>query len=69
MSVVEIKKLPLQEKFQLLEALWEDLGDKISEIAISPDDKELLDLRLSRLESNAVKVHNWDDVKDRIGKR
>lgn len=69
MKVEELKGLPVREKFQLLEALWEDLNDQLETVPISEDEKSLLDSRLQRLESNQTEIQDWDRVKDRIGKR
>ncbi len=67
MSVAEITKLPVREKFQILEALWEDLSDKIEDIPLTGADRDLLDHRLARIESGAAKILEWDDVKPTIG--
>ncbi len=69
MSVAEIRQLPLREKFQILEALWGDLSECIDDIPVSEREKTLLDARLARIESGHAQIHNWDDVKDSIGKR
>ena len=67
MNVAEIKKLPLREKFQILEALWEDLSSKIEDIELTQTDRDLLDTRLSKIESGESKILDWDDVKHTIG--
>ena len=69
MSVAEIRKLPMREKFQILEALWGDLSDRIDGMPLSETEKTLLDSRLDRIESGQAEVLNWDDVKGSIGKR
>lgn len=69
MSVTEIKRLPLREKFQILEVLWEDLSDHIADIPVSKVDRELLDARLERIDSGETEIHDWDEVKHSIGRR
>jgi len=69
MNVSEIRQLPLREKFQILEALWEDLGREIEEIPLSAGEKSFLDSRLARIESGETQIHDWDEVKDSLGKR
>jgi len=67
MSVTEIKALPVREKFQILEALWEDLSEKIEDIPLTQADRDLLDHRLARIESGEAKILEWDELKDSIG--
>lgn len=69
MSVTEIKRLPLLELFQLLEALWEDLSERIVDMPVSKGDREFLGSRLERLASSEAKVFDWNDVKYKIGKK
>ena len=69
MSVAEIRQLPLREKFQILEALWADLSDRVESIPLSPAEESLLDSRLQRIESGQTQIHEWDEVKDSIGKK
>jgi len=69
MSVTEIKQLPLREKFQILETLWEDLSDHIADIPVSKADRDMLDGRLERIASGETKIHDWDEVKRSIGRR
>lgn len=69
MSVAEVKDLPLNEKFQILEILWEEMSEKVEDIGVSKEDQRLLDKRLERIESGEVKIYDWDDVKDSLGKR
>lgn len=69
MSIAEVRSLPLREKLQILEAIWEDLNSRLSEMTISPAEQELLDSRIERLRSGAVGIHDWDSVKDSLGRR
>lgn len=68
MSIAEIRSLPLREKFQILEALWEDLSVRMDEMSVSPDVKDLLDERIERVRNGVVEVHDWDSVKFSIGR-
>lgn len=68
MSIAEIRSLPLREKFQILEAIWDDLSSRIEEMAVSPAVRDLLDERIERVRSGAAEVHDWDAVKFSIGR-
>jgi putative addiction module component (TIGR02574 family) len=69
MSIAEVRKLPLREKFQILEAIWDDLSMQLEDMDVSPAVRELLDNRLERIENGAIEVHDWDTVKFSIGQR
>jgi putative addiction module component (TIGR02574 family) len=69
MSIAELRKLPLREKFQILEVIWDDLSARMEEMAVSPAVRELLDSRLERIANGSSKVHDWDSVKFSIGQR
>jgi putative addiction module component (TIGR02574 family) len=69
MSIAELRNLPLREKFQILEVIWDDLSAHMEEMAVSPAVRELLDKRLERIESGSAEVHDWDSVKFSLGRR
>lgn len=69
MSISDIQALPLREKFQILEALWQDLASRIDQMPVSDGDKAILDERLAALDAGETGIHDWDAVKDSIGKR
>lgn len=68
MSIAEVRSLPLREKFQILEAIWDDLSARVDEMSVSPAVRELLDERIERVRSGSVEVHDWDSVKFSIGR-
>ena len=68
MSIAEVRSLPLREKFQILEAIWDDLSSRIDEMAVSPVVRDLLDERIERVRSGSAEVHDWDAVKFSIGR-
>lgn len=69
MSVTEISKLPLREKFQIMEAIWADLSEQAERFEIPPEHLKLLDARRARVESGETTLHDWDDAKLLIGRR
>ena len=69
MSIAEIKQLPLNEKLQIMEALWEDLRRNADEVLIPDWHKDLLDARRKAVEEGTEKVLEWDDVKDSLGRK
>ena len=68
MSIADVKSLPLREKFQILEVIWDDLSARIDDMSVSPAVRELLDERIERVRSGSAEVHDWDSVKFSIGR-
>jgi len=69
MSVAEIKQLPLSEKLLIMEAIWEDMRIRAEHFDVPERHRDLLDRRRAGVASGEVKLHNWDSVKDRIGRQ
>jgi len=66
MSIAEIHQLPLSEKLQIMEAIWEDLRSRADALPVPEWHKELLDARLKAVEDGSEKVLDWDDVKQSL---
>lgn len=68
MTVEELKALSTTEKFQIMEALWEDLRVRSEGAPISQDIKDLLDARRGRFRSGDARMHDWDAVRGSLGR-
>ena len=68
MSIAEIHQLPVEEKFQMMEALWEDLRDHFERIPIPAAHRALLDERRARVQNGTATLRDWDAVKSSIGR-
>lgn len=68
MADEEVKALPLAQKVQIMEALWEDLRDRFEQSEVPQRIRDLLDQRRVRLQQGAAKVLDWDKVKSSIGR-
>lgn len=68
MSVSEIKAMPLDEKLQIMEAIWDDLKERFESLEISPAVKKLLDERRARVQGGEARLLDWDAVKGSIGR-
>jgi putative addiction module component (TIGR02574 family) len=62
-----ISTLSPAEKFELLDALWEDL--EAHEFTISSEQAEELDRRIAAYEKNPSAVTPWEQVKAGLPKR
>jgi putative addiction module component (TIGR02574 family) len=69
MSIAEIRQLPLSEKLQIMEALWDDLRAHVEGLAVPDWQKEILDSRRRALEQGREQVLEWDEVKGSLGTR
>lgn len=67
MSITEIRELPLKEKLQFMESLWEDLRCRDEAVPVPEWHKELLDARRKAAEAGQEHVLEWDDVKHSLG--
>ena len=69
MSIAEVTKLPLREKFQIMEALWADLSQHVEKFELPAEHRALLDARRERVASGESTLYDWDVVKHTIGHR
>jgi len=67
-NAADVKALSLEEKLQMMEALWDDLRERFEQTEISPEQKALLDHRRARVREGATQLRDWDSVKMSIGK-
>jgi putative addiction module component (TIGR02574 family) len=68
MTAEEVRALPITEKIQIMEALWEDLRDRFERLDLPQAHKDLLDQRRSRVEKGTSRLLDWDAVKSTIGR-
>jgi putative addiction module component (TIGR02574 family) len=63
MSITEIHQLPLSEKLQIMEAIWEDLRAQAKDVPVPHWHEELLDARRDAVAQGHEEVLDWDDAK------
>jgi putative addiction module component (TIGR02574 family) len=62
----QLRELPVSERIQLVEDLWDTIAEKPDDIRLSPAQKEELDRRLDRLEESPDEGTDWRELKTRI---
>lgn len=67
MGVDEVKALPIAQKLEIMEAIWEDLRSRVAASDIPLRIKNLLDARRARVRDGVARVPDWDGVKAKIG--
>ena len=66
MTAAEVKALPVRDKLQIREAIWEDFRERFETADLSESQMQLLNERRARVANGSVRLVNWDDVKDCI---
>lgn len=69
MSISDIPALPLREKLQILELIWDDLRRHVEKVDAPKRHQEILDSRQQRVDSGEATLQDWDTVKHRIGRQ
>lgn len=62
----QLRELPVSERIQLVEDLWDTIASDSSSIQLSGAQIEELDRRLDRLESSPDEGIEWGSLKTRI---
>ncbi len=67
-NVEEIRSMPLRDKLQLIETLWDDIARSESALEMPQWHKDLLDERERLVEAGEAKFLDWDEAKRQIAK-
>jgi hypothetical protein len=65
----EIRKLPLSEKLELLEAVWSELSSDPDSIVVPDWHKDILDERQQGVEQGSMNAVDWELAKQLINRR
>lgn len=68
MTAEDVKALPVERKIQIMEAIWEDFRDRFERSEVSPQQKQLVDLRRARVREGTARLLDWDAVKGTLGR-
>ena len=66
---IEIDKLGVDERLDLIEAIWDSLSDDPDQIPVPDSHKAELDKRLDRIDDGDDTGIPWDEVLNRIRNR
>lgn len=64
----EVKNLSVEEKLLLMEALWNDLSEKVESMEIPERHKEILVERENNIQAGEAKFVDWEKAKKQINK-
>jgi putative addiction module component (TIGR02574 family) len=62
----ELQKLPLVERLELVEELWDSIARESEQLTLTPAQLEELDRRFADYEKNPEEGVSWEEVRDRI---
>jgi putative addiction module component (TIGR02574 family) len=67
-TIDELRKLPISERLQLVEDLWDSIAKDSPEepFPVTPELAEELDRRLAEFEADPDSALPWEEVKERI---
>lgn len=65
-SITDILELPVQERIQLVELIWDSVAAVPEAVEVSPELKAELESRLIEFERNPESGYSWDQVKSRL---
>ena len=65
-SVAEILALPVQERINLVELIWESVAAVPQAVEVSPEIKADLAARLVEFERDPEAGYSWDQVKEKL---
>jgi putative addiction module component (TIGR02574 family) len=64
-----VKRLPLAERIELVEALWESITQEGYEPPLTPEQAAELDRRLEAHRRNPNDVVSWESIKEDLSSR
>lgn len=65
-EIEQLRALPVAERIQLVEDLWDTIAAEAGGVALSPAHLEELDRRLDRFERSPTEGVEWSALKVRI---
>jgi putative addiction module component (TIGR02574 family) len=63
----EIRQMPIIERVQLVEQIWNSIADDEKEFQLTDAQKSELDRRLAAQQASPSQGSPWSDVKRRLG--
>jgi putative addiction module component (TIGR02574 family) len=66
---LQIDQLSLEEKLEIMEALWQDLRRNTDQLPVPQWHKDLLDKREQMIETGESNFADWESAKKRIAER
>jgi putative addiction module component, TIGR02574 family len=65
-SIDELRKLPVPERLELVESLWDSIAADADQLLLTERQAEELDRRLAEHEANPGESISWQKLRDRL---
>ena len=65
----ELLELPTAERLELVEELWDSIGDDDPALALTEEQRDDLRLRLAEADADPTGGERWEQVRERIQHR
>lgn len=62
----ELRKLPLAERLELVEELWDSIASESDQLSLTPAQIKELDRRFADYQENPNEGVTWEEVRDRV---
>jgi putative addiction module component (TIGR02574 family) len=66
LPAIDLDRLTMDERLDLIEKLWDSLGAEASMIPLTPSQQEELDRRLDALDREGATGSTWDEAMARM---
>jgi putative addiction module component (TIGR02574 family) len=67
--VNQVRALPLEQRIELIDALWESLAEEGYQPPLTPAQAAELDRRLADHRNNPDDVVSWESIKEELGRK
>jgi len=67
-TIDDLRKLPVPERLELVESLWDSIAADADQLLLTDKQAEELDRRLADHEANPAAGTSWQEVRDRLQK-
>jgi putative addiction module component (TIGR02574 family) len=68
-TLAQIARLPVEERIQLVQAIWDTIAADQLPPHLSEDQKRELDRRIAELDANPDNVLTWEQIKAHIQRK
>lgn len=65
-DIGDILKLPVDERLEIMEKIWDSIQENNEDIEIPQWHKEILEERFQKYKNNVTKGKSWEEVKKNL---
>ena len=68
-SIQEILKLPVAERIEIVEAIWDSIAASPESLPVTESQRRELDRRLAEYRANPGLGRTWEEIRESLDKR